>query len=199
MLKSKTVLNQKEGLDMNKNKMRESTKEQYLHTIFDAYYYRLCFYAGRYLKDEEEAKDIVQEVFVTIWEKGLQFESEIALRSFLYSAVHNATVNQLTLKNIHEKHHEKILKQSAAAETNDYVNGRIEEEVLWTIFSAIDNLPPECQKIFKLSYLDGYELQKVADELHISVHTVKSQRARAKKLLQEQLKDLFPVFIVLFL
>ena len=184
---------------MDKNKIRVSTKEQYLHTIFNAYYYRLCFYAGKYLKDEEEAKDIVQEVFVTVWEKGLQFENEIALRSFLYSAVHNATLNRLTLKNIHDKHHEKILQQSSPAETSDYVNGRIEEEVLWSIFSAIEGLPTECQRIFKLSYLDGYDLQKVADELHISVHTVKSQRARAKKLLQEKLKDLFPVLAVLFL
>lgn len=198
MSDSKLFLNQKRGFSMNRNKMPVSTKEQYLHTIFDTYYHRLCFYAGKHLKDEEEAKDIVQEVFVTIWEKELQFENELALRSFLYSAVHNASMNKLTLKSIHEKHHEKILKQSSGAETENYVNGRIEEEVLQAIFSAIDNLPPECQKIFKLSYLDGYELQKVADELQISVHTVKSQRARGKKLLQQQLKDLFPVFIALF-
>ena len=56
-----------------------------------------------------------------------------------------------------------------------------------------------CRKVFTLSYMEGLDIKEVAEKLDISPHTVKSQRARAKQLLQERLKDLFPLLAYLFL
>lgn len=177
----------------------EGGKEHFIKQVFDEYYRRLCFYASRYLSDPDETKDVVQEVLLTLWERNPEFQNQTALNAFLYSSVYHACINRLKLSNIHHRHHQRILEQSNLVDQTNYVTDRIESEVMWEIFTAIDSLPVECQKIFKLSYLEGYDLQKVAGELNISIHTVKSQRARAKKILQERLRDLFPVLAMLFL
>lgn len=179
-------------------KKTEFGSELSLKAIFDAYYHRLCFYAAKYLGDTEKAKDIVQEILVELWEREHEFKNEHALSAWLYTAVYHACMNRLHLDSIHTKHHRRILEQSSPMDTNNYVTDRIENEILFEIFMAIDQLPAECRKIFKMSYMDGYSIQEIADKLEISVHTVKSQRARAKKLLQEQLKDLFSLFVLLF-
>lgn len=173
-------------------------QEDWLKTVFDDYYHRLCFYATKFLRDPEEAKDVVQELFVGLWERKPEFVNQYALSAFLYSSIYHACINRLTLTGIHHKHHDRILQDTDIAERDNYVTGRVEHEVLWEIFQAIDTLPAECRKVFKLSYIEGYDLQKVADELDITVHTVKSQRARGKKLLQERLKNLFPLAVWLF-
>ena len=159
----------------------------------------MCFYAAKYLHDADDAKDVVQEIFVKLWEKETDFENSYALSAFLYSSVYHACMNRLATAGIHQRHHNRILKQSTSEDSANYVTDRIEDEVLWEVFAAIESLPVECRKIFKLSYMEGFDIQKVAEELNISIHTVKSQRARAKKLLQERLKDVFPLLVFYFL
>ncbi len=166
--------------------------------IYDDYYHRLCFYAAKYMKDIEEAKDIVQDVFVKIWEREISFSNELALSAYLYSSVYHACIDRLTLQGIHNRHHLRIQKTNHDIDSANYLNKRIEDEVLWEIFEAVEQLPEECKKVFKLSYIEKLDIAQVAKLLNISEHTVKSQRARGKKLLQEYLKDLFSIASVIF-
>lgn len=66
------------------------------------------------------------------------------------------------------------------------------------IFQTIERLPNECRKVFKLSYIEGMEICKVAETLHISENTVKTQRLRARKFLKENLKDLFSLIALIY-
>ncbi|MDD2242788.1 MAG: sigma-70 family RNA polymerase sigma factor, partial [Bacteroidales bacterium] len=79
-----------------------------------------------------------------------------------------------------------------------YLTNRIESEVLWEVFSKVEQLPAECKKVFKLSYLENMSNQEIADMLSISVNTVKSQKSRAKQLLKESLKGLFVFAVAIF-
>lgn len=176
----------------------KSDREKFMKKVYDDYYQRLCFYASKYVEDMEDAKDIVQELFVRLWEGDMTFENEQALSSYLYSGVFHACLNFRKLNSIHERHHQEILYQQGTIDESNYVSGRIEHEVLWEVFQAVDDLPEESRKVFKLSYMEGRGIQEVADLLHISVHTVKSQRAYAKKLLKERLKDLYPVVLLIY-
>ena len=173
--------------------------EKFLEDTFNEYYRSLCFYAGKYVKDMEEVKDIVQNVFVDLWQQKRDFPTAVALKAYLYTSVYNACMNYLKLAEIHNHHHEHIRETTSEVEERNYVTDRIESEVMWELMTAIDNLPEECRKVFKLSYMEGLEINEVAEKLAISTHTVKSQRARAKQLLRERLKDLFPLFASLFL
>lgn len=174
-------------------------KEKLLRDIFNEHYQHLCFYAGKYIKDQDDAKDIVQEVLVGILEKDVNFNNPLALKAYLYTTIYHSCMNSLKSDNIHDRHHARIRRESEEADHKNYMVDRIEDEVMWELFSAIEQLPEECKKIFKLSYIEGYDIQAVADTLDISIHTVKSQRARAKKILQEKLKDLFPLLVYIFL
>ena len=174
-------------------------KEKLLQNLFNEHYQHLCFYAGKYIKDMDSVRDIVQEVFVKIWEQNINVQNPIAIKSYLYTTVSNACINYLKSTSIHNRHHDRIRQETSEADPHNYIADRIENEVMWELFSAIEGLPEECRKIFKLSYIENLDIKEVADTLNISTHTVKSQRARAKKLLQERLKDLFPLLVLIFL
>lgn len=178
--------------------MLVSEKEKFLKQVYDDYYRRLCFYASRYLSDLDEAKDVVQEMFVKLWERELDFANAYALSAYLYSGVYNACMNRLVTEGIHRKHNQEILRERNRECQADFVTDRIESEVLEAVFRAIDHLPEECRKVFQLSYVEGGKIEEVALVLGISEYTVKSQRARAKKLLKERLKGLYPVVVALF-
>lgn len=174
-------------------------EEKLLKGIFDEHYHPLCFYASKYVKDMEDAKDIVQNAFVELWRRDMRFPSPAALKAYLYTSIHNACMNYIKQNEIHDQHHEYIRQNTEVAEERNYVTDRVESEVMWELMTAIDSLPEECQKVFKLSYMEGMDINEVAQRLDISTHTVKSQRAYAKKLLRERLKDLFPLLAYLFL
>ena len=181
----------KEAEVMEQGKNRRE-REAFIKKVYDDYYQRLCFYASKFVADAEDAKDIVQDLLVKLWESDVEFENEQALSSWLHSGVYHACLNRKMLADIHERHHREILRETNEADPTNYLTTRIEHEVMWEVFSAVDELPEESRKVFKLSYLEGRGIQEVADILHISTHTVKSQRAYARKLLKDRLKDLYP-------
>lgn len=75
--------------------------------------------------------------------------------------------------------------------TLEYIDSRIESDFLWEVFNSIERLPKQCSRILKLSYLEGKNNAEIADFMGISINTVKSQKARAKLLLREYLKNIF--------
>ena len=89
------------------------------------------------------------------------------------------------------------MSESQDIDDKSFLNSRIEAEVLWEIFSKVNELPSGCRQVFKMSYLENLSNQEIADRLGISVNTVKSQKARSKELLRESLKDLFAVAAVI--
>ena len=74
----------------------------------------------------------------------------------------------------------------------------LKREMFEEIFTAIEELPAECRRIFKMSYIEHLSIQEIAKQLDIAETTIKTQRARAKKYLQDRLKELFPLAILLF-
>lgn len=172
------------------------TDKAELNKLFQQYYHSLCFFAGKYISDIDEAKDTVQDVFVNIFEKKISFQNPNAVKAYLYKSVYNSCINNLNQKNLHAEIEKNIALEHEEHSDNNYLNDRIETEVLLEIFNAVDQLPTECQKVFKLSYISGYDIESVAIELNISTHTVRSQRTRAKNILRANLKDVFLLSLI---
>lgn len=154
--------------------------------FYHLFYTRLCYFAEGLIADQTAAEDIVEEVFVKLWNKRGNFETEKNIRAFLFISTKNACLDFLR--------HERSVEQSReawqylAADQEDYVLNRIiESEVITTIYDAIERLPTKCRKIFKMSYLDSMKNQEIATRLGISVNTVKNQKVRALQLLRIQL------------
>ena len=109
-------------------------REAFIKKVYDDYYQRLCFYASKFVADAEDAKDIVQDLLVKLWESDVEFENEQALSSWLHSGVYHACLNRKMLADIHERHHREILRETSEADPTNYLTTRIEHEVMWEVF-----------------------------------------------------------------
>jgi RNA polymerase sigma-70 factor (ECF subfamily) len=162
-----------------------------INDVYEKYHSVLCFFAYKYTKSYSEAEDVVHSVFEKLLEKSVNLENDQALKSYLFSAVRNASLNHIKRDGIKKKYSDYTISHESDSDDSNYLLDRIEVEILFEVFSKIDELPKECNKIFKLSYIENLSNQEIADKLGISVNTVKSQKSRAKQLLRESLKDLF--------
>ncbi len=158
----------------------------------------LCFYAMGFFVSYQEAEDIVQSVFERILSKKVEIANASVFESYAMSAVRNSCLNYISRKKIHSKYVSYIQKNVETEEEGGFVNSRIEAEILWEIFSQVEQLPEGCRQIFKMSYLENLSNQQIADILGISINTVKSQKARSKELLRNALANLFSFAAILF-
>lgn len=173
-----------------------ASDKQAFEAVFHKYYATLCFFANKFVRDEEVARDIVQEVFIRFYEKKVNFPNLIALKSFLYGCVQNKALNYLEKMNNRTAIREK-LEQNLYAE-NEYFYHQAEAELFEEIFAAIEELPTECRRIFKMSYVDNMDIREIAEQLNISESTVKTQRQRAKSYLKKRLQNLYSLTFILF-
>lgn len=170
----------------------KSWKADSFKPFFESFYPSLCIFANKYTRDNEASLDIVQEAFVYIWNKKDDISSINSAKAYLFKYVKNRSLNYL-------RDHEKRKNINFERLDSEFFfrDNLIEEETYRIIYDAIKNLPPQGQKVIELS-LDGYKNQEIADELNISVNTVKTIKLRAFKSMREELKDnIFILFILL--
>jgi RNA polymerase sigma-70 factor, ECF subfamily len=164
--------------------------------IFKNFYRPLCNYAYSFVQDRDEAEEIVQATFLSVWEKRDNLSIHTGVRPYLYAMVRNASLNVLK--------HEKIKQQHAAVElavaersTESVSRTVMASELEERILKALNKLPEQCRLVFKLSRFEELKYAEIADQLNISVKTVENQMGKALKIMREQLKDYLPLLIVL--
>ena len=162
--------------------------------IFNRYYASLCVFADRYVEDRALSADIAQDVFVKLWEKRKTFQDQLQVRSYLYRAVHNRALNEISRKNT-EKGCKDYLNRF---KLNDLFHERVvEEETFRLLLEEIDRLPGQMREIM-LRALDGMQNKAIAEELAISTETVHTLKRIAYRKLRESLKDEY-YFLLLML
>ena len=164
---------------------------------FRRHYRALCYFATRYLKDAVEAEDVVQDIFMKLLEARREFEDEESVVRFLYVATRNACLNRVKLEGIHAAVLEKVTPEEEPRE-DEFFARVVRAEVYREIMAAVEELPRECGRVFRLAYLEGLSNEEVAEQLGISVNTVKVQKNRAKTQLRERLKGLYPLLFLFF-
>lgn len=152
--------------------------------IFHQLYSRLCSYSLNYTKDNATAEEVVGDSFLVVWNRREKFSDINGVKSYLYATVRNASLDHL------KKNGEVIPIDIETPDSTKNMEFRmIEEETHSMLYQALDTLPGKCRKVFEMSCLDNVKYQDIADEMQISLNTVKSQRARAIQLLKDQFKD----------
>lgn len=162
--------------------------------VFELFYPKLCYFAKTFIRRDDIAKDIVQEIFLKIYEKNNKYDSLGSFRSFIYQSVKNRCLDYLK----HEKISNSYVSQMNYEERGDYVlSNMIETEIISNIYEAINKLPKECSKIMIMS-LKGMKNQEIADFLQLSIYTVKAQKQRGLQLLKELLpSDLVTLLFII--
>jgi RNA polymerase sigma-70 factor (ECF subfamily) len=183
-------------LKKNINISQESLGDRnFFEKVFREYFVPLTYYAHKFVRDGDTAKDIVHAVFISIWEKAESIQLDRPLKSYLYTAVHNRCLN-------HIRDHSRFHAEDAG--DVDYINelsasdhDRIEEqETESRILEAINKLPERCAEIFRLSRFEELKYSEIAERLGISVKTVENQMIKALKILREELKDLLILLLL---
>ncbi|MEP1489174.1 MAG: sigma-70 family RNA polymerase sigma factor [Algibacter sp.] len=152
--------------------------------FFENLYPQLCVFGYKYLNDLDTSKDFVQEVFIKVWEDNIAFKSENHAIVFFYLAVKNKCINYLKSK--HYKVTERYeLTNLEAFETEDsYMPEAVVIETTAVIDKAISKLPEKAAQVIRLS-IEDYTNNEIADELSISINTVKDH----KKVAYRKLRD----------
>jgi len=157
---------------------------------FENYYkehYRLFFLAAcNYVRDTGLAEEIVNDVFVRLWELAGTIQIQTSLKSYIYRAVINRSLNELD-KNKRDRERQKEL--SRRPEDTFEIKEIEDNELKISLYRAIDQLPEQCQKVFRMSRFEELKQQEIADRLGISIKTVKNHITHALKQLNKALGE----------
>ncbi|MGK7369535.1 MAG: RNA polymerase sigma-70 factor [Candidatus Halalkalibacterium sp. M3_1C_030] len=157
--------------------------------LFRNYYAQLCSYAQSYVKNPQVAEDQVQEVFVNIWEQKEDWNPQGTIKSYLYKAVRNQSLNYLKhVKVVEEWKQKKVSIQTPSPFPPTEKRVHPEEVKKW-VQEAIRMLPEKRRTIYELSRDHGLTYLEISKALNISVKTVETQMGRSLKHLRSWLKD----------
>ena len=162
--------------------------------LFKTYYQPLCNYAYTFLQDKDEAEEVVQSAFLSVWEKKTSLSIRTAVKPYLYAMVRNACLNVIKHGKIRQKH--AVQEVALAPQSHDSTSHAFEgSELESRIQEAMNTLPDQCRLVFKLSRFEELKYAEIADQLNISIKTVENHMGKALKLMREQLKDYLPLFL----
>ena len=173
------------------------TSQADFEVLFKTQYSGLCSYANSFLKDLDASEEVVQEVMLKVWTSRKTLVIDSSVRSYLYRAVRNGSVNvlkHLKIRDEYRSYRESEHEGSYQSHEDNMVVAELEQKIR----QAIDNLPLERRKVFALSRYDGLTYPQIAEKLGISVKTVENQMGKALKSLREELADYLPLLMVFF-
>lgn len=168
--------------------------ERAVEALFKSLYQRLCNYANTILNDIYESEEVVQQVFVQLWEKRETMEITTSVQSYLFRAVRNTSLNKIKHAKVRQIYAEEVTamaQQSEPATVTTFHN-----ELQNQIHVAIESLPEQCRLVFKLSRFEELKYAEIAEQLGISIKTVENHMGKALKIMREQLKDYLTVWLL---
>lgn len=165
--------------------------EQAFENVFRAYYPRLCRFAAEYVDSANRARDVVQEVFLRIWERRETWTVQRSLKAYLYQAVRNRALNESrrkTTKQEAEKDLAYTTEPSTRSKAADAAHGSALSEA---VDEAIGELPERRRMAFLLHRRHGFTYEEIACVMGITGKTVENQIGRALKSLRKELSPIF--------
>lgn len=162
--------------------------------FFKKYYTLFLSFACRYHLDAEEARDIVQDVFIAFWEQHENFTSIVAIKAFFYRSISNRCLNYLKHEDVKSRYAESQMQEM---ESEEFIQENIiREEISFIVRKKIKQLTPREQEVLILS-LQNKSNQEIADLLSLSVPTVKTHKMHAYARLRAELDELRFLLLIL--
>ncbi len=165
------------------NEIKKGNKLVY-EALFSDYYAHLVRFADQYVLDRETSEDIVQDLYLYIWENAVRINIHTSIKAYLYQSLKNRCLNYL--KSLKVKDEKNVIYVDALLNSKDEA-AFFDPEIIDQIKQSMDDLPPQMAKIIKLKHLDGMKQNEIAEQLNISVNSVKTQLKRARIKLRESL------------
>ncbi|MBI9058291.1 MAG: RNA polymerase sigma-70 factor [Labilibaculum sp.] len=174
------------------DKLKKGDRKSYEKLYIDLFP-SLVVFARKYVGDDSASEDLVQEVFISLWQNSSMLDIHTSLKSYLYSTVRNSAINYLNKKAVEEKRLSSYPEEESLTDEELILS----QDVYYHIYNAIKDLPKKSQEVIRLS-LNGLSISDIQDELGVSKNTVKTHKRRAFAVLREKLKKLYLFFSPLF-
>ena len=170
-------------INLSKNMWNDSVKDKALlaairnddyaayHKLFVRYYNRLCCYVYHVLENKEDAEDVVQELFLTLWSNRSKIVTGENVSGYLYKMAKNQALNHIRKQTNYKTTLENREKQLSYYEENALET----EEFRMILYGCINQLPDRCKEVLLLHRVKGMKQKEIADMLSISVKTIKNQ------------------------
>jgi len=170
--------------DILKQQLRKGDIQAF-KTLFESLYSHLLNYGLSLTRDIEVSKELIQEIFLKLWESREKTEIRGSLKAYLFTAMNNRALNWIRHEKIKRAYENESLKDTlSGVELPSHISPFLTE----AIKNAIDSLPERALQVFSLTQLEGISHKEAALQMGISVKTVENQLNRARKILQKKLK-----------
>lgn len=160
-------------------------KEELWESVYRRYYQTLCFFAFSYLKDSAKSEDVVQSIFERLLTEDLTLMESDHLQNYLYKSVKNSCINTLETTARQTRIINSLPEDNSLSKNEgDLFQEIVRAELYQLILENIEKLPPQMRQVFKLANFEGKKNGEIAENLALSINTVKVHKNNAKKRLQ---------------
>jgi len=166
--------------------LKQGSPKAYSYMV-DTYYNMLCVYAFELTKNHDLAKDIVQNVFISIWRMRTKLKDDFTVKSYLYKSVYNEFLNQNRNKKNLVQLDKKYLE--ALSEIVEEENDKSIDRLIRFVKQEIEKLPPKCKRTFLLSKKEGLSNIEIAEYLNVSIKSVEAHITKAFSILRKIIGD----------
>lgn len=164
-------------------------------SVYKTFFRGLCSFSSQYVS-LEEAKEIVQETMLWLWENRISLIPELSLKSLLFTIVKNKALNRVTQNATKSKVYQTIEKKYQQ-QFND-PDFYLQKELMSLFNEALNKLPEEFRKAFEMNRFEKLTHKEIAEQLHVSPQTVNYRIGQALKILRKELKDYLPLYYLIF-
>ena len=180
----------------------EQEKRIRFEDVYLSYFSKMKYFAKEYVISEEDAENIVQDVFVELWENKEMLNMHMNLIAYLFTTIKNKCLNHLRHKLVVQETASKLQEEYTISlrmnldSLEAFDNNLFSDQDIEKIISrALDTLSEKCRTIFIMSKIEGKKQKEIAQELNISINTIETQMGIAYKKLRIELKDYFPILL----
>ena len=165
--------------------------------LFQLYGNRIYRFAIGYMKSQTEAEELVQDVFLKIWERRLELKDNLSFKAYLFTIAFNLIRKHFTKKALLHKYLENQVLDDFDFDTAQNIDYNSTKKLIDTI---VEQLPPKRRIVFIRSRFEGFSVNEIAEELGTSPKTVENQLGEALKFVREHLKsEKFPIIVYFIL
>jgi RNA polymerase sigma-70 factor, ECF subfamily len=166
--------------------------------LYHRYYEMLCRSAFKRLPDEALVEELVQDVFINVWNKAAQLDADGNIKAYLFATLRNKVLHELRSRMVVARHAREMMLQNEAQKED--AHDRLDVKHLEQQFqAALQSLPPQCRQAFTLSRVEQLPYRTIADKMNISVNTVEKHIGKALSVLRKTFKEYDITLLLLIL
>lgn len=174
--------------------LKQDSKEAF-SLLFQTYYTDLVLFCGNFVKDKSSCEDIVQSIFLKLWNDRKKLQIETSLKSYLLKAVRNSCLDAF-------RHLEIVRQYETDYESNVLDSYDTENYILYSdlhdhLHRALQQVPELYRQAFEMNRFEGLKYREIAEKLNVSERTVEVRVSKTLELLRKQLKDFFILLILI--